>query len=202
MKVIEFLKNRYILVLISALVLVFIIVTINVMNARGTKKPDVEIGYVTGGPLIPHEVEQRLKEVILPFIDDVTGDGKKKIRFIPLTGLRVDLEFTSEGTQIMLMNLGTFDKVAGFGAFDSLDNYTLDYKLDTKLFPEVRVKAEDTNEAHVYAIPVSEIALLSKSGFPVVDYYLAIRKPKADQKLSMDKNENAHIILKEILALQ
>jgi len=186
---------------IKVIILIVVIITgIFIMTITGkTVDPDVLVSYVSYFNRIPKETEVSIDEYLANTIKDINKDNKKKLTLVPLDGPRVALEFTSEGSQIVLVDGSTLRQYIATGVFEQVDDLVNKYELDISKNTEVRAKVEDNTEVHTYAIPMKNIPFLLKAKFPADNYYLAIRALKNKNEIAVEKNKNAHEIVEVIL---
>lgn len=181
-------------------IIVIVVIGYMVIGMGGEGKPDVQVAYLTNGPVVPDDVSKNIGEYLAPVIQDVNKDRRKEIAFVPLyVRTMLDMEFTSNESQILLMDGNSLKQYISLGAFDPLDDTILKYGLDISENPEIKVEGKKANEVHVYALPVKNLKLLQKIGFPADNYYLTIRVADGKDKKVMEKNKNAHAVLDELL---
>ncbi len=162
--------------------------------------PDVQIGYVTDGREISAEARENINRYFEKVIQDANEDNEKLLSFIPLMGPRVDLEFASDGAQIILMDGNTLNKYKDMGALEPLDDFVKKYGMDVSRNTEVMSRGGGENEEHIFALPMKYIKFLLDAGFPAEDYYLTVRVEYDQDEDSVIKNKNAYAIMDEMLA--
>ncbi|MDF2985100.1 MAG: hypothetical protein K0R50_610 [Eubacterium sp.] len=161
--------------------------------------PDIQIGYVTDGREISEEAKANINKYFENVITDVNEDNEKLLSFIPLIGPRVDLEFASDGAQIILMDSNTLVKYKDMGALEPLDAFVKKHGMDVSGNTEVMSRAEGDNVEHIFALPMRNIKFLLDAGFPAEDYYLTVRVEYDKNKESNIKNKNAYAIMDQML---
>lgn len=184
------------------LVVIFFIfaIVIMIVMSPAKVKPDVEIAYVTDGiNLVSEDAINHLNQFFAPVIQDVNHDNKKVTAIIPMQGPRIEMEFYGEGSQIVLLDVGTFQNFVTRGVFVPLDNYVEKYGIDLSKYPEISSKTELDDKIHTYAIPMEYIRTLIDKGFPNYNYYLIIRATRNQNPLTKAKNKNAASILDILL---
>ena len=166
-------------------------------SADSGGEADLEIGYVIGKSEV---VLQNLNEQIPVLERLIQAKDKEKaiISVVPLTSSRLELEFAIGISHILLLDKETLVPFVDNIFFEPLDNYVDKYNIDIGNYPEVKADPGNTNDYRVYALPVKEMDLLLKMGFPE-DYYFTIRLPKEKESDDVMRNKNAHIILDYIL---
>ncbi len=183
-------------VIIGVLLLVTA-VAIMVLSSGGTE-PDIQIGYVTDGRELQEQTQEDVNKYFETVIKDVNNDDKKFLGFVPLMGPRVDLEFSSDGAQIVLVDSNTLQIYKEQGVFEPLDDVVESHGLDVGNNLEVMSKLEGQSDMHIYALPTEKIKYLLDLGFPDKDYYLAVRVEYKKNDMSKAKNENAYSVLEKM----
>lgn len=187
--------KAYVLAGLFILAVVFLLI----MFSTGNSEPDIQIGYVTDGREIGDDAESAINSYFENVIQDVNKDDKKILDFVPMMGPRVDVEFSDEGVQIMLMDGHSLQIYKEQGIFEPLDVYVDKYQIDISGNEEIMSTPQGQMEKHIYALPMSKVKYLLDYGFPADDYYLTIRVEYEKNETSQMKNSNAHKVLEKML---
>lgn len=182
---------------IVGILLLVTAVAIIILSSGGTE-PDIQIGYVTDGREIEEKAQEDVNKYFETVIKDVNNDSKKALGFVPLMGPRVDLEFSSDGAQIVLVDGNTLQIYKEQGVFEPLDDVAKSHGLDVGNNPEVMSKLEGQSDTHIYALPTEKIKFLLDLGFPEKDYYLAVRVEYKKDEMAKAKNKNAYSVLEKM----
>lgn|GEM_PF-1885318 len=165
----------------------------------GNNQPDIQIGYVTDGRELGDDVERAINSYFENVIQDVNKDDKKILDFVPMMGTRVDVEFSDEGVQIMLIDGHTLQIYKEQGAFEPLDEFVNKYQIDISGNEEIMAAPPGQSEKYIYALPMSNVQYLLDCGFPPDNYYLTIRVEYEKNETTEMKNNNAHKVLEKML---
>ncbi len=182
-----------ILVVLSAIILFSLGLNINLDGVS-----DLEIGYV----IEESDVILKNQQLTTNQFESLISKTRKKdarVSFLPLTGSHFEVEFTLGISQIILLDKITLERYINFPFFEPLDDYVTRYNINIKDFPELLTKTKDSEDFHVYALPLKDMKLLLDMGIPE-DYYFTIRLPKMSKPDDVLRNQNAHIVLDYILS--
>ncbi len=185
----------YVLVGLFILAVAFVLI----MFSGGKSEPDIQVGYVTDGREIGDDAEAAINSYFEKVIKDVNNDEKKILDFVPMMGPRVDVEFSEEGVQIMLMDGHKLQIYKEQGLFEPLDEFVDKYQIDISGNEEIMATPQGQSEKHIYALPMNKVNYLLDCGFPAENYYLTIRVEYEKNETSEMKNSNAHKILEKML---
>ena len=185
----------YVLVGLFILAVVFVLI----MFSKGNSEPDIQIGYVTDGREIGEDAEAAINNHFEKVIQDVNKDDKKLLDFVPMMGPRVDVEFSDDGVQIMLMDGHTLQIYKEKGVFEPLDEFVDKYQIDISGNEEIMATPQGQSEKHIYALPMNKVKYLLDFGFPEENYYLTMRVEYEKNETSDMKNSNAHKVLEKML---
>lgn len=188
-------KNHVLVATILLVIVVFAMIVI----PGGTPSPDIQVGYVTDGREVDEALIKEMNSYFENVIKDVDGDNKKYMDFIPLMGPRVDVEFSSDGVQLILIDGNTLDIYKNQGVFEPLDHVAKKHIVEIGKDEKVLSKLEGQKETHIFALPVSKIKYLLDKGFPSDNYYLAVRMEYEDTPEARTKNENSYSVLEKML---
>lgn len=180
------------------LVVILIAIPIIIL-AGGDTEPDIQIGYTTDGRQISEEAQEHVNKELQKDIQDVNDDGLKTLAFVPMMGQRVDVEFSTSGVQIMLIDGYNLQRFMERGAFEPLDELVKKFNIDIAGADMIKAKLEGQSDEHIYALPMKKIKYLLDLGFPPENYYLTVRVEYDNNKSSKTKNENAYAVLEEML---
>jgi len=184
---------------LAAIILLLIVVFVLIVVPGGTPSPDIQVGYVTDGREVGEAAIEEMNSYFENVIRDVDGDNKKYMDFIPLMGPRVDVEFSSDGVQLILIDGNTLDLYKNQGVFEPLDAVVKKYGLDVSMDERVLSMPEGGQEAHIFALPVSKVKYLLDRGFPGDNYYLAVRMEYENTPEARAKNKNSYSVLEKML---
>ncbi|OPX43339.1 hypothetical protein CLHUN_26840 [Ruminiclostridium hungatei] len=188
-------KNHVLAAIILLVIAVFVIIVV----PGGTPSPDIQVGYVTDGREVGEAVIEEMNSYFENVIKDVDGDNKRYMDFIPLIGPRVDVEFSSDGVQLILIDGNTLDLYKNQGVFEPLDAVVKKHGLDVSMDERVLSMTEGQKETHIFALPVSKIKYLLDRGFPGDNYYLAVRMEYENTPEARTKNKNSYSVLEKML---
>ncbi len=180
------------------LVVVLIAVPIIIL-AGGDTEPDIQIGYTTDGRLVSEDAQEYVSKYFEKDIQDVNDDDIKTLSFVAMMGQRIDVEFTTSGVQIMLIDGYNLQRFMERGAFEPLDELVKKYNIDIAGVDVIKAKLDGDSDEHIYALPMKKIKYLLDLGFPPEDYYLTVRVEYNDDATSEMKNKNAYSVLERML---
>lgn len=187
--------KMYVLVGLFILAVAFVLI----MFSIGNSEPDIQIGYVTDGREIGEDAEAAINSHFEKVIQDVNKDDNKILDFVPMMGPRVDVEFSDEGVQIMLLDGHTLQVYKEKGVFEPLDEFVDKYQIDISGNEEIMATPQGQSEKHIYALPMNKVKYLLDYGFPADNYYLTMRVEYEKNETAKMKSKNANIVLEKML---
>lgn len=180
-------------------VFIGILILTTIKDCAQRVNPDVSWGYM--GTDLTAEAVENVEQAFADIIQDTNNDGKKKVFIFALMDIQqITVMLASGDTQIFVFDQENFTNFAKGGAFQPLDELINTYQVDLEQHPEVRLKALESDEEHVYGLPLEGNPLLQNLGLQPKGKYLGIRIPKNSGKPQETISyQNVYVILEKLV---
>ncbi len=201
---------------VVATIFIIIVIAITLKDCANNVTPDVSLAYV-GNKYISEETSKKLSESLSSsdIISDINNDGKYVVSFTPLNisndirseqdmamQQKVMIMIAAGEIQVFFVNKQYLEVFSKQGALMPLDKIAKEHEIDVHKTPEIKVAIEDSNEEHIFAIPLEGNEKMAVLGINSKDLYIAIRAHN-DKGKKNNKNaaiyDNAYKILEELL---
>lgn len=142
----------------------------------GNEEPDIQVAYVTNGPLLTESMEKGITQSIAPAVKDLNKDGKIVIKYVPLLGPKAELGLIVGDFQMFVLNKSGVKTYMEQEALEPLDRWADKLKLEPGVYAALRQWGGYGDGVHVYALPISSLGPLGGMWLAGDDYYLAVRR--------------------------
>lgn len=195
-------------------IFIAIVLAVTLKDCMNRVTPDLTVSYIGPG-YFDEQFQQKLQEKLSSALKDINADGKNVLDFQCMTinendkseqslamQQKVMIEFAAGETKVFLLDKDHLKIFAEQGAFENLDDIAAQYGINDTQYPEIKLTVHDTNQSHIYGIPLSGNTMLKDLGADTKDMYIAIRaisdKDRNDAK-KLKEFDNARSILQEII---